>query len=651
MSATMNDDFSKKQLAFADALLACPKMAEAEDREQLLGFLPGPIQSRVKHFDDARGHVASIVRACADIEGGVKELLEKLKVFEGETVYWKAVEQAAQVLLEPTVEPDKARLVEVSGRDPKFALVIGISRYRDDAPPNQELQDHQFTRLRFAADDAQALHAFLRQQQEYSVEPLLLDEAATLASIRQALDNLRRKCKAVATPNPTVLIFFSGHGARDMDGRNYLVPHDARRDQLFGTAFWSEDFNNALDHIGTQRLVIFLDACQSGAIGAEGVKYADDPHGVAEDAIKRGRFVVASCHPEQHSYEVKAGEAKGYGVFANCLLELLRCDDPEAMPEDIDLWSLSKALETRVKEEAKPQTQVPFAPLVEERARSIVLAINQSKREARIRQSKRYADALRELLIPSNPQQKAVMQCRQPSRFCGKLTTYVDDGVKDAALEVRGFYTTFDEAVATGDPDDESSLKDYCLELIKKFDAAYPPPKPSDTSRSLTPMASVSPMPPQREPTPTSAAEDRVHLLAASNRPSVGEAGEIAGTRSVATLRMATSSTSVSSAEERRPLNSDDCRYVLAVFEDDDNMLLHTQARSLHLLLNQVEGVAKRDLAQWLRETDFRPVQRDEWDRRCNEIRDRFLERWSNATLMEPSGNSFALRASMDKRS
>ena len=108
----------------------------------------------------------------------------------------------------------------------------------------------------------------------------------------------------------SVVVYFSGHGARDGDGRIYLVPADAKRDDLFATALWSKTFNNALEELGTDRLVVFLDTCHAD-IGTPGAKDAEferfDPQGLTAGVADRGPFIVSSCMARQRSYEILAG--------------------------------------------------------------------------------------------------------------------------------------------------------------------------------------------------------------------------------------------------------------------------------------------------------------------------------------------------------
>jgi hypothetical protein len=256
-----------------------------------------------------------------------------------------------------------------------YGLAIGISRYR--------LADR--LNLRHAADDAEAFADLLEQQSFYQDHvPRLLDEEATLPNIMDEFEKLSQEC-AARDDNPLVVIYFSGHGAADSQGRNYLIPHDGNPDRLFSTALWNKTLNSALDEIKTDRLVVFLDACHTGAIAAEGTmaaalqRYDTTTLRQAFEAETR-RCLVASCGPQEFSYELK-----DHCLFTQHLLALMRGDD-EAFEdvEEIELQRLYASLRRRVSDAAKENNLVQNPWATEATLASpIVLAHNMRLQERR----------------------------------------------------------------------------------------------------------------------------------------------------------------------------------------------------------------------------------------------------------------------------
>ena len=87
------------------------------------------------------------------------------------------------------------------------AVFIGINRHRDPSIPE----------LTGAANDATALWALFQDSVDGIADEKLLDERASAASIRTALD----VSLGAATEDDTVIVFFAGHGTPG----HQLVPY------------------------------------------------------------------------------------------------------------------------------------------------------------------------------------------------------------------------------------------------------------------------------------------------------------------------------------------------------------------------------------------------------------------------------------------
>src|SRR5215831_665666 len=260
-------------------------------------------------------------------------------------------------------------------KGPFYGLSIGVSIHANGCEPNEDLGDRSFPNLKLAAKDAEDFKTVLESKGglPYNID-LLTNEAATLKGIKRAFRELTKKCSDPAISNPLVVIYFSGHGWADDSGQ-YLVTHDAERDDLFSTALSNEAFEGFLNGLKTDRLVVFLDACHAGAlVGKAGVKGA-----AAYDVVKLGegggRYVMASCKRDQFSYEAKNGEN---GIFTLHLLQLLSEGDEAIKEELIDPFNMYGVLKTRVSQMAwqeRAAKQEPYFPTATE-AEGITLAVN-----------------------------------------------------------------------------------------------------------------------------------------------------------------------------------------------------------------------------------------------------------------------------------
>jgi uncharacterized caspase-like protein len=208
-----------------------------------------------------------------------------------------------------------------------WAVVIGVSEYSDSRIPS----------LRYASADATAMYDWLVSPAGGRYAParvkLLLDREATAANIRDALFSWLRQ----AIEEDVVLIFFAGHGSPDSpDTPNnlYLLPHDARYQNIASTGFPMWDIETALKRfIKAKRVVVIADACHSGGVG-EGFDISRRATATAPSnpiasglnalaAVGPGVVVLSASDDKQFSAE-GAMFGGGHGVFTHFLLEGLK---------------------------------------------------------------------------------------------------------------------------------------------------------------------------------------------------------------------------------------------------------------------------------------------------------------------------------------
>lgn len=207
-----------------------------------------------------------------------------------------------------------------SDLDNAYALIIGISKYRDPRIPE----------LKFTRADAEGIYKLLTDRKKMGLNPdnikLLLDQDATAFNIKNAISSWLFKN---AEPDSVVFIYFAGHGGVEEDRlgvekdklAKYLLPYDASFDDLYSSAISNRDFNELLLTIRSTKLVIFMDSCYSGGVSerkARDLKITEDPYQKIGEG--EGRIVIAASKPDQRSFE---DSRLGHGIFTYNLIEAL----------------------------------------------------------------------------------------------------------------------------------------------------------------------------------------------------------------------------------------------------------------------------------------------------------------------------------------
>ena len=200
------------------------------------------------------------------------------------------------------------------------AIVIGVANYRNVSPLPEAV-----------LNDARDVAAVLKSSAYCGYEPhnvhLLLDADATLKRIRKALATVAKS----SGPNDTVVIFFSGHGARlgdPADPESALLPVECDEQNLRTTSLSEPDFSSALRRFPAQRLLVLIDACHSGDAGSlKGHPVGKSPTlGYSEKSLGRlaqgiGRILIASCRGSEESWVLPNARNS---VFTSHLLDALR---------------------------------------------------------------------------------------------------------------------------------------------------------------------------------------------------------------------------------------------------------------------------------------------------------------------------------------
>ncbi|OQA20405.1 MAG: Serine/threonine-protein kinase AfsK [bacterium ADurb.Bin363] len=207
----------------------------------------------------------------------------------------------------------------------KWAVVIGIGNYE-----NQKVRT-----LQYSASDAQSVYDYLTTKGGFPKDHviLLLNEKATLKEVKTALGTFLRE---KAMKDDLVFIYYSGHGAPEIDPRSadgdglskYIVTHDADPDNLYATGLPMDEITNIFSRIASERVVFFVDSCYSGASGGKTffAEQGGKAGNISDNFLKqlssgKGRLVITASDANEVALE---SQKLGHGIFTYYLLKGLR---------------------------------------------------------------------------------------------------------------------------------------------------------------------------------------------------------------------------------------------------------------------------------------------------------------------------------------
>jgi hypothetical protein len=260
-----------------------------------------------------------------------------------------------------TVIFDKPRVAAPSPPPPpptqnRWAVVVGVGRYESPEIP----------RLRYTVPDAEAIYHALIGPAGFKPDSVFLltdrtERKPTLRNLKWALGTFLARS---AQKDDTVLIFFAGHGAPEVDQRSierdglakYLIPSDADPDDLYSTALPMDELQTIFGRIEAERVVVFLDACYSGAAGGRTFASKKTRAVNVDDLFlerltrSKGRAIITASRTSEVSLEV--GEF-GHGLFTYYLLQGFQGAADLNRDGIVSLQELYEYLEQQVSQKAR----------------------------------------------------------------------------------------------------------------------------------------------------------------------------------------------------------------------------------------------------------------------------------------------------------
>jgi len=194
----------------------------------------------------------------------------------------------------------------------RFALVIATSTY-----------DHpEYHDLPATAQDATAMRDMLGDPDICAFEVQTLVDR-TAPEIRIAINKVFNERRA----GDLVLVYFSGHGVKDDDGRLHFVATDTDPATLQATAVSSRYLLDLSGAAAADRQIIVLDCCFSGAYDAKGVGFADllTLDEMEDETASIGRYFITASRGAEYSFQKRRrdGEVAG-SVFTTAFVDGVR---------------------------------------------------------------------------------------------------------------------------------------------------------------------------------------------------------------------------------------------------------------------------------------------------------------------------------------
>lgn len=189
----------------------------------------------------------------------------------------------------------------------KLALLIATSRYADDSFASLAAPEHDVAALAKVLGDPDIAG--------FEVTTLVNESRNTVGA---AIGDFYRDCKGT----DLTLIYFTGHGQKDSDGRLHIVLTDSRHDNLLFTALPAAQIDQAISGCVSRRKILILDCCYSGAYASGYTPRADDSAHTLEQFGGRGLTVLTASDSLGYSWE--ASKDARESVFTRHLVEGIR---------------------------------------------------------------------------------------------------------------------------------------------------------------------------------------------------------------------------------------------------------------------------------------------------------------------------------------
>ena len=191
-----------------------------------------------------------------------------------------------------------------------FAVIIGNENYE------------RVTKVQYALNDAKVFASYCKKTLGLPKDNIRIYRDATYGTMLSALDDIKSIASAFEG-DLNVIFYYAGHGVpSESDKTAYLLPVDASG-QHTEVCLSTKRLYDTLDGLHAKRVLVFMDACFSGAQRGEGMLAS--ARGVAlkvkQDAPQGNMVVFSAATGDETAYPYKE---KGHGLFTYYLLKKLQ---------------------------------------------------------------------------------------------------------------------------------------------------------------------------------------------------------------------------------------------------------------------------------------------------------------------------------------
>src|SRR5579863_1824674 len=192
----------------------------------------------------------------------------------------------------------------------RIALLIG----------NTEYDDPYYRKLVTPGQNVRDLEQILKHPERCGFEVTTLLNRSKSEIEKQILNLFKNK-----TQDDFLVLYFAGHGLKDSDGALHFAVKETDRDVIEVTAIPTSFVKSRMDKCFSERIVVILDCCFSGAFGETMAGFGETIDIQREfECQGYGRVVLTATDAMQYAWDRNTDEVLGEAdnpVFTRYLIE------------------------------------------------------------------------------------------------------------------------------------------------------------------------------------------------------------------------------------------------------------------------------------------------------------------------------------------